>query len=80
MQEKYMVNDALSGVKSELTFYQNAIAECQNPDLRNTIIQIRNSCEQSQYELYKLAQSKGYYQPATPAPPTEIQAVKSQLQ
>ena len=80
MQEKYMVNDALSGVKSELTFYQNTIAECQNPELRNTIIQIRNSWEQSQYELFKLAQQKGYYTPAQMAQPQEVQAVRSQLQ
>ena len=80
LQEKAMVNDALASVKSELTFYANAISECANPNLRSTIQQIRNSCETSQYELFQLAQSKGFYKPATMAPDTEVQQVKTQLQ
>jgi spore coat protein CotF len=80
MQEKAMVNDALSGMKSELTFYQNVISECANTNLRSTIQQIRNSCEASQYELFQLASSKGYYMPAAQANNTDIQQVKSQLQ
>lgn len=80
LQDKTMVNDALSSVKSELTFYANTISECANPNLRSTIQQIRNSCETSQYDLYKLAQSKGFYKPATMAPDSEVQQVKSQLQ
>ena len=80
LQEKAMVNDALSSVKSELTFYANAISECSNQNLRSTIQQIRNSCETSQYELYQLASSKGYYKPAAQANDTEVQQVKSQSQ
>ena len=80
LQEKEMVNDTLSAVKSELTFYANVISECANPTLRSTIQQIRNNCETSQYELFQLASSKGYYKPAAQASDTEIQQVKSQLQ
>lgn len=80
LQEKTMVNDALSSVKSELTFYANTIAECANPSLRSAIQDIRNKCETSQYELYKMAQSKGYYQPATMAEDKEVQEVKSLFQ
>ncbi|MEM5770425.1 MAG: spore coat protein, partial [Bacillota bacterium] len=47
LQEKAMVNDALSAVKSELTFYTSAISECENQNLRSTIQQIRNNCETS---------------------------------
>jgi spore coat protein CotF len=79
MQEKAMVNDALSMVKSSLTTYANVISECSNPNLRSSIQQIRNNCETSQYELYKLAQTKGYYQPAKMADDTEVQQVKSQF-
>jgi spore coat protein CotF len=79
-QEKTMVNDALSSVKSSLTFYANTIAECANPNLRTTIQQIRNNCEASQYELYKLAQSKGFYKPAIAAKEDEIRETKTQLQ
>lgn len=80
LQEKTMINDALAGEKSSLTFLANTIAECANPTLRATIQEIRNDCEASQYELYKLAHSKGYYKPATMADDTEIQEVKTQFQ
>ncbi|MFZ7134038.1 MAG: spore coat protein [Eubacteriales bacterium] len=79
MQEKIMVNDALTSVKSSLTTYANVISECSNPNLRSAIQQIRNSCETSQYDLYKLAQTKGFYQPAQMADDNEVQQVKSQL-
>lgn len=79
-QDKVMVNDALSSVKSSLTFYANTIAECANPNLRSTIQQIRNDCENSQYELFKLAQSKGFYNPAIMADDSEIQQTKTQIQ
>lgn len=80
LQEKAMVNDALAAVKSELTFYANAISECANTNLRSTLQQIRNSCESSQYELFQLASTKGYYVPAAQASDSEVQQVKSQLQ
>ena len=80
MDEKTMVNDVLAGVKSELTTYQTVISETENMQLRQTIQQIRNSDESFQYELFKVAQTKGYYKPAQPATPTEIQTVKNELQ
>ena len=73
MDEKTMVNDVLSGVKSELSTYQNAISEAANQELRQTMQSIRNSNEAFQYELFKVAQTKGYYQPAAPATPMEIE-------
>lgn len=80
MDEKAMVNDILSGVKSDLVAYQTAISESENMNLRQAFQQIRNSDESFQYELFKIAQSKGYYQPAQKATVTEIDTVKSQLQ
>lgn len=80
LQDKTMVNDVLSQVKSSLTFYANAISECANTSLRSTIQQIRNCDETSQYELYTLAQSKGFYKPAAMANDSEVQQVKTQLQ
>ena len=80
MDEKTMVNDILAGVKSGLTAYQTAITECENMGLRQTFQQIRNNDESFQYELFKVAQAKGYYQPAQKATVTEINNVKTQLQ
>jgi spore coat protein CotF len=79
LQEKAMVNDALGSVKASLTTYANVISECSNPNLRQAIQQIRNNCETSQYELYRIAQSKGFYQPAKMADDNEVQQVKSEL-
>ena len=61
MDEKTMVNDILAGVKSDLTAYQTAISEAENMQLRQTFQQIRNNDESFQYELFTIAQSKGYY-------------------
>ena len=80
LQDKVMVSDALAAMKSSLTVYANTISECANPDLRATIQQIRNNDECSQFELYKLAQTKGYYMPAIMANDMEVQQTKSQLQ
>ena len=80
MDEKTMVNDILDNVKASLTTYQGVISEAENMQLRQTIQQIRNNDESFQYELFKVAQTKGYYKPAAPATITEIQSVKNELQ
>ena len=80
MDEKTMVNDVLNGTKAELTTYQGVISEAENTELRQTIQQIRNNCESFQYELFKLAQTKGYYKPAQKATTTEINTAKTELQ
>ena len=80
MDEKTMVNDILSGVKSDLTAYQTAITESENMNLRQAFQHIRNSDESFQYELFKIAQTKGYYKPAQKATTTEVQTVKTELQ
>lgn len=80
MDEKTMVNDILSTVKSDLTAYQTAISESENIGLRQTFQQIRNNDESFQYELFKIAQTKGYYQPAAKATVTEISTVKTELE
>lgn len=79
MQEKDMVNDVLSMVNSSLTGYASAIAQASNPQLRQALQQIRNSDEIFQYNLYKLAEQKGYYKPAQQANQSDIMQVKSQL-
>ncbi|MCX7903379.1 MAG: spore coat protein [Caloramator sp.] len=79
LNEKALVNDALSMINSSLTNYANAIAQCTNAQLRSTLQQIRNSDEQFQYDLYKIAEQKGYYKAAKPASTQDIQQVKSDL-
>lgn len=80
MDEKTMINDVLEGVKTELTTYSQVISEAENMQLRNTVQQIRNSSESFQYELFKIAQAKGYYTPAEKAEQAQIAKVKSNLE
>ncbi|NLL04471.1 MAG: spore coat protein [Clostridiaceae bacterium] len=79
MQEKEMVNDLLSQINSSITGYANVISQTENQQLRQTIQQIRNNCETFQYDLFKLAEQKGYYQPAQKANQDDIMQVKNQL-
>ena len=79
MDEKSMVNDILEGTKAELTTYQGVVSEAENMQLRQAVQQLRNDCESFQYELYKIAQTKGYYKPAAKATTTEINTVKSEF-
>lgn len=80
MDEKTMVNDILESVKAELTTYQGVISETENMQLRQTVQQIRNNDESFQYELFKVAKTKGYYKPANQATTIEINSVQSELQ
>ena len=74
-----MVNDILECTKASLKDYQGAIIETANMELRQTFQNMRNSMESFQYELFKLAESKGYYTPAANANPQEIQQTKTEL-
>lgn len=76
MQEKIMVSDTLSQLNSSLENYGYMISQTANQQLRQQLIQMRNACETSQYELYELAKSHGYYEPAQPAKSEDIQQVK----
>ena len=79
LQEKDMVNDAINMTKSSINCYQTAIVECANQQLRSTLQQLRNEAEQFQYQLFQLAEQKGYYQQAPTAKADDIQQVKDGL-
>lgn len=75
-----MVNDVLEGTKSDLKTYADVIVETENTNLRQAFQEIRNSCETFQYDLFKVAQVKGYYSPASQATQSEINQVKTEVQ
>lgn len=79
MQDKDMVNDVLSMVNSSITNYANAIVQTCNQQVRQELQQIRNNCEAFQYELFKVAEQKGFYKPAQMADQNDINQVKNQL-
>jgi len=79
MNEKAMVVDTLTGINGELKNFGDMIAQTENQQLKQTLKQIRNQCETSQEEIFKLAREKQYYVPAEKASQEEIQHVKSIL-
>lgn len=79
MNEKDMVLDILSNTKSSLGTYATVIAECNDQNLRNTFKQMRNGDETFQYELYQIAEEKGYYPTPAKADTTKINDVKTKL-
>jgi len=79
MQEKAIVLDVLSGVKSSLSHYATFISETACPNLRQTFQQMRDGDEKFQYDLYKIAEQKGYYACSPPATPQDMSTVKTAL-
>ena len=77
MEEKYMVNDILDGTKNEIKNYTSAIVETENMELRQALQTIRTNNESFQFELFKLANSKGYYTPSITAKPEQINNIKN---
>ena len=59
-----MVADTLTGINGELVRFGEMIPQTENKELKQTLKQFRNACEQSQEELYQIAREKSYYVPA----------------
>lgn len=76
MNEKTMVADTLNGINGELVRFGEMIPQTENAQLKQTLKQFRNTCEQSQEELYQIAREKSYYVPASEASKQEIEHVK----
>lgn len=79
MHEKDMVLDVLSGAKASLGTYAKVITECCNQNLRQTFQQMRDGDEKFQYDLYKVAEQKGYYIPSPQANSQDSGSIKSSL-
>ena len=79
MNEKTMVSDTLVSINGELVRFGEMISQTENPQLKSTLKQMRNQCEMSQEEIYRIARDKGYYVPAAKATQEEIAHVKSVL-
>lgn len=77
MQEQVMVTDALNSINSGLKSLSDMIAQTENQELRQTLQKMRNDAETCQFELYTIAKSKNYYQPAQKATQEEIMNVKN---
>ena len=79
MQEKDMVLDILNGVKASLGNYAKVITETNCPNLRATFQQMRNGDEKFQYDLFKIAEQKGYYVMGPQATQEQCSTIKQDL-
>ncbi len=78
--EREMVLDALQISKSGAVGLTHAATEASNPALRQTLLQMRNNCEQSQQQIGQFAQSKRFYMPAPTAPQQDVAQISQFLQ
>ena len=58
MDEKTMVSDALVGINGELKAYADYITQTENPQLKQTLKQMRNKTETAQEQLYQIARER----------------------
>jgi spore coat protein CotF len=79
MEEKYMVSDVLEVTKGIIKEYEGTITETTNMELRQMFQNFRNSLESFQYEISKLAESKGYSTPEPKASQDEILKVRKEF-
>ena len=79
MRDQDIVNDVLNGTKASINTYTSAIQECVNPKLRSTLQTLRDEAEQMQYQIFQMAEQKGWYMPAPEANQNDIQKIKSGL-
>ncbi|MDY5022936.1 MAG: spore coat protein [Blautia sp.] len=77
MDEKTMVADTLTGINGELVRYGEMISQTENAQLKQLLKNMRNQCEMSQEEIYRIARTKGYYVPAAKAAREEVDHVRS---
>lgn len=80
MEEKTMINDIIKDLKFSIKDYQNAICECENIGLRQTLQQIRNNEESLQYDLIKIANLKRYSNSSPKAEIKDIDNLRKQIQ
>lgn len=62
LSEKQLVNDAIATEKQLLNLYSTYIAEASCPNLRGELSRILTETQQTQFELFKAMEQKGWYQ------------------
>ena len=75
MQDKEIMNDALSSEKSMTELYNMYANECASNSVRSTMMTILTESHQMQAEVFNDMQQRGWYQ-TTPAEHQKIQSAK----
>ena len=79
MTEKVAFNDVLSCTNTVINLINYSIQQTNNKNLRDSLIQSRNSLENMQWDIYLISKDKGYYIPAAPAGEADIEQVKNSI-
>ncbi len=79
MNEKDMVNDYLAGLNASLTSYANYIAQSDNEQLHQTLIQIRNQDEMRQRNMYEYAKAKELLQASSTCESDDCTTIKKPI-
>ncbi|GHU50511.1 hypothetical protein AGMMS49975_01690 [Clostridia bacterium] len=79
IQEKDMVLDVLTATKASIGSYAKVITECADPALRSSFQKMRDGDEKFQYDLFKIAEQKGYYTLPPTATAQEMSQIKTAL-
>lgn len=73
--DREMTLDTLEIFKAGAVAFTKAATEVSSPTLRQTLLQMRNQCEQVQQQLGQFAQNNNFYMPAPPAPTQDVAKV-----
>ena len=79
MTEKIAINDTLSTLNSIINMINYSIQQSNNKNLRDELINSRNTLEDYQWQLYLIAKEKEYYVPAAPAGQADIEQVRNTM-
>lgn len=74
LTDRDIVNLVLESKKHEAEDLTKAALESSGA-LRQTLLQMRAQCETAQEQLAQFSIQKGWYQPAAPAAPQDVQSV-----
>ncbi|MCL2052636.1 MAG: spore coat protein [Lachnospiraceae bacterium] len=77
IDEKTMVTDTLAGINGELVRFASMIPQTENEELKQTLTQFRNACEQSQEEIFQIARERSYHVPAPKAAQKDVDHLRS---
>lgn len=76
LKDKDMASDCLDMLKHSCSELTKAALETSTPQLRSTLIQMRNSCEQTQQQFSQVLTQNNWYLPSSKAEQSDISRVK----
>lgn len=80
MEDRQFAADALDMAKHEVTGYARAATESSDRRLRDTFVRFCQEALQEQWDLYQLAEGRGWYPTPPQASPAEVQRIRGYFQ